>query len=121
MHFKPTAGFLFHFLRMCLTRIGDTKGVEETHRLGRELERKGQSRCVLELDVFFARMQRCDTPFDHRGIQLIRIGKEAAYRPMAHSKLPDSGLKNWSQIYAKHGLTRMPPFPCSEETKRVGR
>ena len=109
MHFKPAGGFLCEFLRMCLTRIGDTKCVEETHRIGRGLENQGQRR-VLEPDVFFARMQRGDTPFDHRGMPHARTGQDAAYCPMANSKLPASGLKGWSQIYAKHGLMRMPSF-----------
>ena len=110
MHFKPTAGFLCHFLRMLLTRIGDTKGVEETHRIGRALEKEGQSRKVLEPDVFFARMQRGKTPLEQRGIPHIRTHQEAAYRPVAHSRLPASGLNSWSKIYARHGLMQMPSF-----------
>ena len=110
MNFKPAFGFLCQFLLLCLKRLGDTKGVEETHRMGRGLENEGQSRHVLEADVFFARMQRDDTPFDHRGVPHLRSDQQAHYCPIANSKLPASGLDHWNQIFAKQGLMRMPSF-----------
>ena len=95
------------FLRMLLTRIGDTKCVEESHRIGRGLE-KSQNRNVLEPEVLFARLQREDTPLQQRCLPHVQAAKDSAYQPMKHSKLPKSGLTSWAAIHAKRSLMRMP-------------
>ena len=68
--FKPCHGIL-SFLLMLFRRIGDTKCIEESHKIGRQLERKGQDRKKLEPDVFYARLQREKTPLQQRGIPRI--------------------------------------------------
>ena len=97
------------FLRMLLTRIGDTKCVEDSHRIGRGLE-QSQNRDVLEPEVLFARLQREDTPLQQRCLPHVQAATDSAYQPIQHSKLPHSGLKSWATIHAKTGLMRMLPF-----------
>ena len=120
MHFQPSAGFLSEFLRLCLKRIGDTKAIEATHKIGRALETEGQSRRVLEPDVFYARVQRGDTPLEHRGIPHLGHTQDDAYCPISNSKLPDSGHKTWDVIHAKYGLMRMPSFLSQKKQDVLG-
>ena len=98
------------FLRMLFLRLGDTKGIEESHKIGAHLETKRGDSKILDDDVFYARLQRRNTPLQQRGIPHIQVSKSAAYQPARCGKLPASGLQEWKQIYARQGLMKMPPF-----------
>ena len=88
--FRPQTDTL-EFIRLMFTRIGDTKAIEESHKVGRNLEQHGQQRDVLEPAVFLARLQRAgmghhwNTGAYHIfGLQyhmLTRHGSMQIYRP----------------------------------------
>ena len=58
--FRPHHDIL-EFIRLLFTRIGDTKAIEESHRIGRNLEKQSQQRDVLEPAVFFSAVENWDT------------------------------------------------------------
>ena len=53
--FRPHHEIL-EFIRLLFTRIGDTKAIEESHKIGRNLEKQSQQRDVLEPAVFFCKV-----------------------------------------------------------------
>ena len=62
------AKFLLAWLMDFFWRIGDTKCIEETHRLGREVEQRGQQPDLLSCRVFYQLMQGLHTPLQARGV-----------------------------------------------------
>lgn len=96
------------FLCRIFLRIGDTKCVEESHKIGRGLETKGQDPKKCDAAAFYARLQREKTPLSQRGIPHMQVCKSAAYQGASGDTLPDLGLKDWSQIHARQSLMHTP-------------
>ena len=78
----------FHFLqhptwvslfRTLYRRIGDSKCIEETHRIGRATEKRGQQPDVMDLTSLFARLTGNGTPLHHRGMRHAIVPDAEAY------------------------------------------
>ncbi len=94
--------------RLLLTlflRIGDTKGVEESHKIGRAMEKRDQQRDVLNLLAFYSKLQGENTPLHDRGIQNLGTLPSGAYQPAVDSKPPVP----WSKACGT-GSVVPPPF-----------
>ena len=59
---------LFSWLNDFFLRIGDTKCIEETHRIGREAEMRWQQANTLSCRTFYTLMQNGSTPLHARGV-----------------------------------------------------
>ena len=93
------------FIRLIFTRLGDTKMVEESHKIGKAMSKCHEGHRMLAPDAFYARLQRADTPLQSRGIPHIHSPEAHAYQ-RAQSRLPASGASKWSQVYGKAGLVK---------------
>jgi hypothetical protein len=81
-HWLPSAELL-EFTQTLFTRLGDTKCVEETHRLGRAQEKHGQQPDKLSLHTFYSMMQGDHTPLADRGLRYLQVPADTTYQPMA--------------------------------------
>ena len=79
---------IINFLLAFFLRLGDTLGVEETHRIGRGIEKRGQQADVLELLNFFAELMTEKTPLVRRGVPHICPSDTGAYQQRGNSKPP---------------------------------
>jgi hypothetical protein len=78
------------------TRIGDTKGVEETRRIGRAEEKRGQQPDVVALASFFRRLAIENTPLQHRGVQHLTVSDNELYDSTSTNQVPH---KPWPVMF----------------------
>lgn len=89
-------------LRRLFTRIGDTKCVEESHKIGRGMEKRDQQPDVLDLLAFFSRLQGPSTPLCHRGIPHLCPADSHVYSGAAKPPVP------WAKMFARSGFAQLP-------------
>ena len=85
-------------------RVGDSKCIEETHRIGRGKEKREQQPDVLGILGFYSLLQSENTPLSHRGLRHLAV-PDAAHYTMGTPKPPIP----WSKVFGKHSLLKMPP------------
>ena len=107
-----TSESLLGFLSQLFHRIGDTKAIEESHRIGRESETKVgcKPHKTLNAEEFYARLQRDQQPLHDRGIPYIQTNNNVAYQPQKFGQLPKTGLGKWEQIHATSSVMKTPAF-----------
>ena len=112
-HFTSHPAWLYLFSAI-FTRIGDTKAVEESHKIGRAAEKRGQQPDVFELAGFFRRLGVSGTPLQHRGLQHVVVPKEEFYS----SPWSPAGKKPkepWAVMFGKNGKRKVLPKGLSCE------
>ncbi len=76
------------FLMTIFCRIGDSLGVEETHRIGRGMEKREQQPDVMNCLTFYSRLMGEDTPPTRRGIRHMRVPDSSTYTQTSDNKPP---------------------------------
>ena len=84
------------------TRLGDTKCVEETHRLGRAQEKRGQQPDRLSLHTFYSMMQGDHTPLADRGLRYLQVPENSTYQPRSKAS------HTWPVIFGKKSQKGLP-------------
>jgi hypothetical protein len=100
-HWFPSAELL-EFTQTLFTRLGDTKCVEETHRLGRAQEKRGQQPDRLCLHTFYSMMQGDKTPLADRGLRYLQVPRNCTYEARVKPSNP------WPVIFGKKALKGVP-------------
>ena len=77
-----------NLLMTLFLRLGDTLCIEETHRIGRCMEKRDQQADVLDLLNFFAELMTEKTPLVRRGVSHVRPSEAGAYVQTGDSKPP---------------------------------
>ena len=103
---------LVGLLQRLFTRTGDTKCVEESHKIGRGMEQRDQSPNVLNLLSFYSTLQGSGTPLFHRGIPHLCPG--TAYQ---HTRSNTKPPVPWVKMFARAGLERLPKELASSMQK----
>jgi hypothetical protein len=106
-HFTSHPAWLYLF-RAIFTRIGDTKAVEESHKIGRAAEKRGQQPDVFELAGFFRRLGVSGTPLQHRGLQHVVVPKEEFYSS-PWSLAGKKPKEPWAVMFGKKGKRKVLP------------
>ena len=83
----PHAVIVQFFLKFFL-RLGDTLCVEESHRVGRGMEKRDQQPDVLNLLSFFTRLMGETAPLARRGVPHVCPSASGAYTQRADAKPP---------------------------------
>ena len=95
------AKFLLAWLMDFFWRLGDTKCIEETHRLGRGVEQRGQQPDLLSCRVFYQLMQGLHTPLQARGVPHLCIDQSA---PCSAS----CKKQNWRVVFGTRSRAKLP-------------
>ena len=99
----PTSSVV-NFLQVLFNRIGDTKCIEETHRIGRAIEKRHQQPDVLSMHTFYGALQNQQTPLAQRGIPHICTPPSGVYQPPQNSAPPHP----WCKVFGKQALLKLP-------------
>ena len=97
------AGRLIRLLHDLISRLGDTKCVEETHGMGRSIEQRGQKPDLLSCREFYSRMQGPKTPLASRGVPHVTTDERTPFEG-AVSKMPHP----WDLVFAKRAKAHLP-------------
>ena len=112
-HHWQAAGPVVDFLSVLFNRLGDSKCIEESHRVARSLEKRRQQPDVVSMHSAFGALQGDATPLSARGVPHVRTPTSGAYT--ASVKQPFK----WQKIFGKHALLPLPPS-CKRTLKSSG-
>ena len=90
-------------LHRLFTRIGDTKCVEESHKIGRGMEKRDQQPDVLNLLAFYSRLQGPGAPLSHRGIPHL-----CPAATCMHTDISATPPVPWKRLFTRTGLAQLP-------------
>ena len=78
-HRWQAAGPVMDFLSVLFNRMGDSKCVEESHRVARSLEKRRQQPDVVSMHSAFMALQGDATPLTARGVPHVCTPTSSAY------------------------------------------
>ena len=102
-HRWQAASPVVDFLNVVSNRLGDSKCIEESHRIARGLEKRRQQPDVLSMQSAFAALQSEATPLTARGVPNVCAPSTSAYTPFKKQPF------GWGTIFGKHRLVTLPP------------
>ena len=101
------------FLSVLFNRLGDSKCVEESHRVARSLEKRRQQPDVVSMHSAFMALHGDATPLTARGVPHVCIPTSSAYTALVKAPF------KWQRVFGKAGLLQLPPS-CNKKIKGSG-
>ena len=101
-HHWQAASPVVDFLSDVFNRLGDSKCIEESHRVARGLEKRRQQPDLLSMHSAFVALQGEATPLSARGVPHVCAPSSGAYTALVKPPL------KWRTTFAKHTLLPLP-------------
>ena len=102
-HRWQAAGPVVDFLSVLFNRLGDSKCVEESHRVAPSLEKRRQQPDIVSMHFVFMALQGGATPLTARGVPHVCTPTSGAYTALVKPPF------KWRRTFGKLGLLPLPP------------